>query len=89
MNKASEPILELLADSGLAIAPSTIVLNLDLQLDDAPSRSTVYRAFDELLEHGMIEKVDTEGTYYRITPRGERYLEEELSEQELEELSER
>jgi Fe2+ or Zn2+ uptake regulation protein len=86
MNKASEPVLELLADSKLALSPSVIVLNLKRELDDAPSRSTVYRAFDGLLKHKLIQEVDTEGTYYEITSRGERYLTGTLSEEELEEL---
>lgn len=88
MNKASEPILELLADCDVALPPSAIVLNLNRELDDAPARSTVYRAFDPLVEHELMRKVDTEGTYYVITDRGKRYLNDDLSEKALEKLRE-
>ncbi len=88
MNKASEPVLDLLADSGLALPPKTILVNLDRKMDDSPGRSTVYRAFDDLLDHGMIDTVDVDGTYYVITDRGRAYLNDTLSEEELEELRE-
>ncbi len=84
MNKASEPILELLDESGIALSPSTIVVNLNIELDNSPARSTIYKAFDPLLENGFIEKADVDGTYYRITPLGREYLRGELDRSEFE-----
>jgi len=86
MNKASEPVLELLDHADVALPPSAIVVNLDQIHDDSPARSTIYRAFDGLMEHDLIRTLDVEGTYYVITDRGRAYLNDELSEEELEEL---
>jgi DNA-binding PadR family transcriptional regulator len=74
MNKASEPILELLEDSGLALPPTTILVNLRREMDDAPAESTLYRAFGPLLENGYIQDVGENGTYYVITEKGRSYL---------------
>jgi len=86
MNKASEPVLSLLEHADVALPPSAIVVNLNRIHDDAPARSTVYRAFDGLLEHELIRTLDIDGTYYVITDRGRAYLNDELSEEEIDEL---
>lgn len=78
MNKASEPILELLAESGLALPPKTILLNLERELDDAPGRSTVFRAFEPLEDRGYIVDVSESGSYYIITDKGRAYLSGEI-----------
>jgi len=88
MNKASEPILDLLDYADVALPPSAIVVNLDREYDDAPGRSTIYRAFDGLLEKGMIRTLDVEGTYYVITDLGRAYLNDTLSDDEIEKLTE-
>ncbi len=77
MNKASEPILELLADSGLALPPKAIEVNLERLQNDPPSRSSIFNAFDPLLEHGYIENIADSGSYYVITEKGRAYLEGE------------
>lgn len=82
MNKASEPILELLAESGLALPPKTILLNLEREQNDAPGRSTVFRAFDPLEERGYIENVSESGSYYIITEKGRAYLRGEIDRDE-------
>jgi len=86
MNKASEPILDLLDYADVALPPSAIVVNLDREYDDSPARSTIYRAFDGLLEKGLIRTLDEEGTYYVITDLGRRYLNDSLTDEELEAL---
>ena len=86
MNKASEPILELLEYSDVALPPSAIVVNLNRMHDDSPARSTIYRAFDGLLENGLIRTLEIDGTYYVITDLGRAYLNGELTDSELKEL---
>lgn len=86
MNKASTPVLELLADAGVAMNPKGIMLNLRREMDDPPARRTVFRCFDDLETHGLIENVAEKGSYYVITERGRAYLNEELSQSEVDEL---
>jgi len=64
MSKSQYRILEALADAEiLAVqSPSLIALNLDL------SRQHVSRSLSELVERGLVEKVDT--GKYRITSAG-------------------
>jgi len=64
MSKSQYRILEALADAEiLAVqSPSLIALNLDL------SRQHVSRSLAELVERGLVEKVDT--GKYRITEAG-------------------
>jgi len=94
MNKASIPTLELLRDTGAALPPSAILVNLHRELDDPPSRSTLYNALGDLVENGFVATVDltgigdVDGTYYRITELGIRYLIEDLTTAEDEELRE-
>ena len=78
MNKASEHILELLADSGLALPPKAIEVNLGRLQNDPPSRSSIFNAFDPLIEHGYIENIAESGSYYVITETGRAYLEGKL-----------
>ncbi len=86
MNKASEPVLELLAESGLALPPKAINVNLSRIMDDPPGRTTIFRAYEPLEDHGFIETLDVDGTYYIITDRGRAYLNDTLSDEEIEEL---
>lgn len=93
MNKASIPMLELLRDTGAALPPSAILVNLNRELDDAPARSTMYAAIGNLEEKGLITLADVsemdsvDGSYYIITDLGRRFLDEELTEEESERLS--
>jgi DNA-binding PadR family transcriptional regulator len=84
MNKATDPILELLDESGLALPPKAILVNLQRMMEDAPSRPTVFRALDELEDHGYIETLPISGTYYVITGRGRDYIRGELDASDLE-----
>jgi repressor of nif and glnA expression len=72
MNKATDPVLELLDDAPLAVTPGAI--NYELQKDeDAPSRRTIFRALSELEDRGYIRRVN-DGNILKITDRGEEYL---------------
>jgi Fe2+ or Zn2+ uptake regulation protein len=83
MNTASDPVLELLNESGLALPPGAIYYNLDRQMGSAPSQATVTRAIDDLLAHGFIHKPENAKTYYEITDRGRAYLRGELDASEV------
>jgi predicted transcriptional regulator len=64
MSKSQYRILEALADAEILAVqtPSIIALNLDL------SRQHVSRSLSELVDRGLVEKVDT--GKYRITSAG-------------------
>lgn len=85
-NKASEPILELLHDSTYPLNRSTVLSVLHLELEDAPSRGSVYSAFGPLVDHGLLVEIEGERntTLYSITERGRAYLAGELDADELE-----
>jgi DNA-binding PadR family transcriptional regulator len=85
MNKATDPVLELLDEHGLALPPGAIAFNLDRLVEDAPSEPTVSRAIRRLREHGFIEKAHPDHTYYAITDRGRAYLAGELDAGEINE----
>lgn len=74
MNTAVDPVLELLDESDLALPPGVIAYNLNIQIGDAPSRSTITRAVRELESHGFIHKAPESNTYYEITDKGRAYL---------------
>lgn len=84
MNTACDPVLELLADSDLALPPGAIAYNLEQQMGTAPSRSTITRAIDVLEEYGLIRQAPGSKTYYEITGAGREYLAEELDASTLE-----
>lgn len=73
-NSATRPVLNLLDESNVAISPGGITLNLQLRMQRPPSRSTVTRAIEQLLNRDLIEKPDETKTYYQITDEGRRYL---------------
>lgn len=77
MNKASIPVLELLAEADVALSAGSIVHNLQVDLTDAPSRATIYRALDPLEEHGLVGEEGEKSSHYRITSEGRAYLEGE------------
>jgi len=83
MNKASDPVLEVLDRAGVYMTRSAVNHNIQIHPGDQPGRSTVYEAFSDLVEHGLIEKDEGQATYYRITDKGRAYLEGELDASEL------
>lgn len=78
MNRASDPVLELLDESDLALSPGVITYNLQQKLADAPSRSSITRTITELEDHDFIRKPPGAKTYYEITDHGRAYLEGNL-----------
>lgn len=76
MNQTDDRILELLSDSGLALSPASVAVNLDY------SRNWISRRMSKLQDENLIEKVN--GSHYQITARGEAYLAGEIAVEELE-----
>jgi len=83
MNKATDPVLEVLDDAGVYMTRSAVNHNIQIHPGDQPARSTVYDAFDELVDHGLVEIDEGTATYYRITEEGRAYLEGDLDASEL------
>lgn len=77
-NSATEPVLRLLAESGVALSPGGIVVNLNDRLERPPSRSTVTRALKGLRDQGLIRHLDPDRSYYILTEAGRGYVRTEL-----------
>ncbi|MFB6179051.1 MAG: ArsR family transcriptional regulator [Halorientalis sp.] len=82
MNKATDPVLELLESSGLALPPGAIYYNLAEVMDI--SRASVTRAIDDLQRYGLVRKPPRAETYYEITDRGVAYLHGDLDANDIE-----
>ena len=80
MAKADDYILELLATAGIAANPATISYNIDYD------RSYVSSRCRELDQAGLLDREDEARAMYRITDLGERYLNDDLTDQERERL---
>lgn len=78
MNRAVDPVLDLLAESGISLSGPTIQHNLELRMSDPPSRSTIYNALEDLEDHGYIESTGGRTEHYRITDHGVAYRESEV-----------
>lgn len=74
MNVAVDPILEILDDSGLALPPKTIRVNISRLMEDSPGRTTIFRALDALEEHEYIDRLPDPETHFVITDKGKNYL---------------
>lgn len=90
MNETDDSILEYLAqleiDGGEYVtqSPTAVWVNLHDQFDILDkSQSTVARRMGHLEEMELLEKTDETRAYYRITEKGLRYLEGDISRDEL------
>lgn len=79
MTKSDPAILELFYEAGIAMPPAVVSYNID-----GVSHPTVKRRLPKLAEHGLLEKVDDSKGYYRITDLGRRYVEGDVTKDELE-----
>ncbi|WP_337653186.1 winged-helix domain-containing protein [Halomontanus rarus] len=94
MSEIDDVILEYFFDTGrkhdfqTVLPPKTIWYNLTnvLEVIDR-SPATVRRRMQKLDEMGLLEQLETTGTYYRITEKGVRYVEGDLTREELSEPS--
>ncbi|WP_353635487.1 winged-helix domain-containing protein (plasmid) [Halobacterium sp. NMX12-1] len=88
MNRENDdPILELLESSSLALKPADIEYNLDTRNNVDISIRTVHNRLELLVEHGLVVKEDEQNGRYAITDRGQRYLEGDLTAEQLEDTT--
>ena len=83
MTGYDEPILELLEDSGVALPPRGIEINLHL-IGIEVSNTTVHNRIKRLHENGLVDKVVDDAGYYALSEKGRAYLEGDLDVDELE-----
>lgn len=76
MRPVDDWILECLESSGLVLSPRVIAHNIDY------GRSYVGRRLQTLEANELVERVDT--GFYRISDLGQKYLQGELSAEDLE-----
>lgn len=75
MNKATDPVLELLDEIDMAVTAGAIEFELEQSLEDPPGHTTLYRALNQLDSRGYINRPRGEGTnLIEITDRGREYL---------------
>lgn len=91
MNKATEPVLEVLNYSGDWRSTSDLIVNIKQQFADPPGDRTVYRALDDMVAYEYVGNAETTeshlaeqrefegyGTYYRITDLGKAFLDGDI-----------
>ena len=83
MTKSDDAILELLAESGIAIPPRAIAFNIQ-----NVSRPTIDRRLPKLEEAGLVKRYEDPQGYTEITDRGREYLAGELDADDLEDVGE-
>lgn len=74
MNKATEPILELLDDAGVAMNSTGISYELSQRMTDPPGEATMYRALKKLQTVGYITQPVDGKSLYVITNKGREWL---------------
>ena len=87
MNKATDPILTVLrrsTESDLWLSRSIINENVQRLNGDQPSKMTVYRSFDDLVDYGLIKQAPDDDSLYKITETGIGYLEGNVDASQLE-----
>lgn len=88
MTKNDDAILEYLEETGMALPPRGISFNMRTRENADISYSTVNRRLKQLLESSLVQKEYEPGGFYSITEKGQRYLQGEISANELEKTDE-
>ncbi len=90
MTEIDDVILDYLFDIGrehdhrIVQPPKTVWFNLTEELEVIDrSPATVRRRMKELADRGLLEQIEVKGTYYRLSELGVRYVEGELSRDDL------
>ncbi|WP_425492173.1 ArsR family transcriptional regulator [Halovivax limisalsi] len=83
MTKSDPVIVEFFGEAGIAMPPAVVNYNLE-----GISKSTLKRRLPELVERGLLEKVDETKGYYEITEMGRDYLAGDLDADDLENSNE-
>ncbi|MDG5778938.1 transcriptional regulator [Haloarculaceae archaeon H-GB2-1] len=77
MNEVDDAILEFFAEQGddVVLPPTVVWYNLkEVEYALDKSRETVARRMRQLPKRGLLEKVDEDRAYYRLTEKGRSYL---------------
>jgi Fe2+ or Zn2+ uptake regulation protein len=82
-NEATDSVLRVLYQAGVALSPDSIVANLDVYADDSHHEATVQTALDGLEEASLVRRLDQEGDYYVVTDSGADFLETEIDQESL------
>lgn len=82
-NSATTPVLKLLNNANVVTTPGAIHWELQQRMERPPSKATITRAINRLLERDLIERPTEDHAYYRITEKGEKYLKGETPLDEL------
>ncbi|WP_435145669.1 hypothetical protein [Halobaculum sp. P14] len=75
---ATEPVIRLLYQSGVAVSPAGVLANLEHRMDDPPSRQDVLSALAALSGHGYVRQLGDVEAHYIITERGKDFVETEV-----------
>lgn len=76
MTEKTDLILEFLAGSGAAHTKKGIQINIELE-GEKIGYTTIQRHIERLIDLDLVELAREKGSYYRITEKGERYVQGE------------
>lgn len=79
--EATEPVMRVLYQAGVALSPDSLVANLDAYADESHGPAAVGEALSGLEEAGLVRQLDREGEYYEVTDRGSDYVETEIDQE--------
>lgn len=77
-NDATEPVLRVLYQAGVALSPDSVAANLDAYAEASQGPAAVEEALSGLADAGVVRRLDREGEYYELTGRGADYVEAEV-----------
>jgi hypothetical protein len=82
-NEATESVMRVLYQAGVALSPDSIVATLDVYADDSHDEATVREALGGLEAESLVRRLDREGDYYVVTDSGSDFLETEIDQESL------
>lgn len=80
-HEATEPVLRVLYQAGVALSPDSVVANLDTYADVSHGQAAVEEALAGLADADLVRVLDREDRYYELTRRGEDYVETEVDQE--------
>lgn len=79
--EATEPVMRVLYQAGVALSPDSIVANLDAYADESHGPAAVNEALSGLEDAEFVRRLDREGEYYEVSDRGSNYVETEIDQE--------
>lgn len=80
-NEATEPVLRVLYQAGVALSPDSVAANLEAYADESHGSSAVEAALAGLEDADLVRRLDRDGEYYEVTERGADYVETEVDQE--------